>query len=329
MRVAAFDCGTNSLRLLIADVDGAHLTEVARENHIVRLGQGVDASGRLEQDAMNRAFAVVELYAQQCREAGVERARFAATSASRDAANAEEFFEGVRSRLPGTEAGVIDGQEEAELSFLGATAALTGDGADLGRTLVVDLGGGSTEFILGTAGPGRVTRESSISVDLGSVRLTERQMRDDPRSYDTIALAAAEVDSCLDRVAEVVDMSGIDTLVGVAGTVTTLTAHALRLDSYDRPRIHGAQVDVGVMLEACEDMLHRSTEQRAELPYLSPGRADVIGAGALIWSRIVRRVAAASPGLCLRVSECDILDGIALGLAQGGQPGGERASDPA
>ncbi|WP_040160023.1 Ppx/GppA phosphatase family protein [Mobilicoccus massiliensis] len=330
MRVGVVDCGTNSLRLLVADVEGARLREVSRHNEIVRLGQGVDATGRINADAMTRAFAVLDGYADVCRDAGVERMRFAATSASRDAANAAVFFEGVRARLAGVEPEVITGLEEADLSFVGATSALVGAGArpsdaggthagvetpGLGRTIVADLGGGSTEFVLGRADPAEIAAESSISVDLGSVRLTERLLHGDPPDHDTIALAAREVDARLDEAESAVPFTGVDTLVGVAGTVTTLTAHALRLDSYDRTRIDGARVDVGVMLGACDDMLYAPTSRRERMPYLHPGRIDVIGAGALIWSRIVRRLVIASPDVVLRTSESDILDGMALRLA--------------
>lgn len=313
MRAGVVDCGTNSLRLLVADVADGRLTEVGRYNEIVRLGEGVDATGRISAEAMSRAFAVLREYAGVCAEAGVERMRFAATSASRDAANAEEFFAGVRAELPGVEPEVIDGLEEADLSFLGATAALTSTSTDsLGRALVVDLGGGSTEFIAGQA-DGAV-RESSVSVDLGSVRLTERLLHGDPPGVDAIAASAAEIDARLDEAQAVVPLGDIDTLVGVAGTITTLTAHALRLDGYDRSRIHGAEMPVAVMLAACEDMLMTPVARRATLPYMHPGRVDVIGAGALIWSRIVRRVVVGSPGLTLRTSESDILDGMALRL---------------
>ena len=315
MRVGVIDCGTNSLRLLVADVGDGRLAEVSRRNEIVRLGENVDASGRISSEAMTRAFTVLEKYARECREAGVEKMRFAATSACRDAANAEEFFAGVRAALPGVMPEVIDGREEAELSFLGATSVLTAEGASLGRTLVVDLGGGSTEFIVGRVDGPDAAPEAAISVDLGSVRLTERLLHGDPPGHESIAAAAAEIDARLDEAGAVVPLSEIDTLVGVAGTVTTLTAHALHLESYDRSRIHGAQVDVGVMLSACEDMLMAPSSRRVAMPYLHPGRIDVIGAGALIWSRLVRRVIAGSPQVVLRTSESDILDGMALRLS--------------
>lgn len=315
-RVGVIDCGTNSLRLLIADRHDGRLEEVSRRNEIVRLGEGVDATGRIGAEAMTRAFTVLEKYARECREAGVGQMRFAATSASRDAANAAEFMAGVRAILPGVEPEVIAGREEADLSFLGATSVLADSRAKVGRCLVVDLGGGSTEFIAGpVCGPGTAgAPEAAVSVDLGSVRLTERLLRGDPPGTEGIASAATEVDARLDEAERSVPFGGIDTLVGVAGTVTTLTAHALRLDDYDRARIHGAQVPVGVMLAACEDMMLASSAQRADLPYLHPGRIDVIGAGALIWSRIVRRVVLRSPAVILRTSESDILDGMALRL---------------
>lgn len=318
-RAGVVDCGTNSLRLLVADVDGHGLREVTRLNEIVRLGQGVDATGRLAPEAMERAFAVLRRYAALCAEAGVERTRFAATSASRDAANAEEFVAGVRAAFPGLEPEVISGDEEADLSFAGATSALLARGEDLGRTLVVDLGGGSTEFILGHAGPGGVEAVASVSVQLGSVRLTERLLQDADESgaptVDGLMAAAQEIGRRLTQVEQCVDIRNVETLVGVAGTVTTLTAHALHLDSYDRSRIHGAHVELQDMLDACEDMYRSSREHRASMPFLHPGRADVIAAGAFIWSEIVRRVLRQSPELTLRTSESDILDGMAMRLA--------------
>lgn len=341
MRVGVVDCGTNSLRLLVADVEGARLREVTRLNEIVRLGEGVDAAGRLAPAAMDRAFAVLRRYAAICREAGVERTRFAATSASRDAANADEFVAGVTAAFPGLDPEVVTGEEEADLSFVGATSALREHGEDLGRTLVVDLGGGSTEFILGRATAQAAEAEASVSVKLGSVRLTERLLhpgggfaslgaaddngaagRDDaPRVHDdgvptarAVGAATREITARLEEVEAVVPFADVDTVVGVAGTVTTLTAHALHLESYDRSRIHGAHVDPASMLEACDDMLASSRERRAAMPFLHPGRVDVIAAGALIWTEILRRVQARSPGLSLRTSESDILDGMALRL---------------
>ncbi|MDO5627486.1 MAG: exopolyphosphatase [Mobilicoccus sp.] len=314
MSVAAIDCGTNSLRLLVADVESGAVEEIVRRNEIVRLGEGVDASGRLDSAAMQRAFAVVEDYARVCREHDVTAIRFGATSATRDAANAEEFFAGVRAALPGVEPEIIDGRLEAELSFVGAARALAGTDGDLGATLVIDLGGGSTEFVAGRVSAGEPEVGAAVSVDLGSVRLTERLLHGDPPGHDAIAAAAAEIDARLDEAEAVVALREVDTLIGVAGTVTTLTAHALKLDSYDRSRIHGAAPSVGQTLAACEDMLMLPLARRAELPYLHPGRVDVIGAGALIWSRIVRRLIATSPGLSLRTSESDILDGLALSL---------------
>ncbi|GAB48632.1 Ppx/GppA phosphatase family protein [Mobilicoccus pelagius] len=316
-RVGVVDCGTNSLRLLVADVEDGVLHEVSRHNEIVRLGEGVDASGRLAPAAMERAYAVLRHYAETCAEVGVERTRLAATSASRDAANADEFFAGVRVAFPGLQPEVVSGAEEADLSFVGATSALLARGEELGSTLVVDLGGGSTEFIRGHADPLRA--EAAISVPLGSVRLTERLLRDtDERGAPTtgaIGAAAREIARHLDEVETVVPLRDVDTLVGVAGTVTALTALALRLDSYDRSRIHGAHVELQDMLDACERMYRSTREERASMPFLHPKRADVIAAGALVWSEIVRRTLFVSPRLSLRTSESDILDGMALRLA--------------
>ncbi|WP_168582189.1 Ppx/GppA phosphatase family protein [Gephyromycinifex aptenodytis] len=308
-RVAVLDCGTNSLRLLVADIQDT-LQEVTRQTQIVRLGAGVDANGCIDDEARSRAAAVCREYAGVCEELKVERVRFVATSAARDAANMDEVGAQLSACFPGREVPVevIGGKEEAELSFLGATAGL----AEQGRPapyLVVDHGGGSTEFVRGDQGV-----EQSISVDLGSVRLFERHLHSDPPTAEQIAAAAREIDEHLDAAQEQVRFDGVGTLLGLAGTVTTLTAHALKLDSYDRNRVHGANVPLGVMLAGCDHLLTLSTKERAELPYMHPGRADVIAAGALTWSRIVRRVVARSPQFVQLTSESDLLDGAAWRL---------------
>lgn len=305
-RVAAFDCGTNSLRLLVADVDGGRLTDVVRRMEVVRLGQGVDRTGRISDEAMERTLRVAWAYGAECERLGVERSRFVATSASRDAANADEFVAGVREAL-GLEPEVVVGTEEAALSFVGATTGVVGGGT----TCVVDLGGGSTELVVG---------ESSVraahSMDVGCVRLTERHLQGDPPSQAEIDAAAADVERALDHAVRDVPLGDVRTLVGVAGSVTTVTAHALGLDRYDPAAIHGARLPVDRVLEACDDLLHLPREARAALAFMHPGRVDVIGAGALVWARVVRRVAAASGVREVVASEHDILDGIALGLAR-------------
>lgn len=308
-RVAVLDCGTNSLRLLVADV-GDSLHEVARRTQIVRMGAGVDVSGRIEDEARERAVAVCRDYAGLCDELDVERMRFVATSAARDAANMAE----VAAELSACFAGravvveVIDGQEEAELAFLGATAGLHEQGRPA-PYLVVDHGGGSTEFVRGNE-----SVEQGVSVDLGSVRLFERHLHNDPPTPEHIAAAAREIDAHLDEVEKHVSFARVGTLLGLAGTVTTLTAHALQLKAYDRSQVHGAQVALGAMLWACDHLLTLTAAQRSELPYMHPGRADIIAAGALVWSRVVRRIVAQSPEVVLLTSESDLLDGAAWRL---------------
>lgn len=311
MRVAAFDCGTNSLRLLVADIDdhGA-MTELRRETRIVRLGQGVDATGEFAPEALERTFAVTREYAELAAEYSPERIRFVATSASRDVRNRDEFFAGIFAIL-GVVPDVITGDEEARLSFLGATA---GRSADEGPFLVMDLGGGSTELVLGT---GDV--EAAVSMDIGSVRLTERHMASGQPDGEQIRAAVTDIDTHLDDAAEVVDLGAARTFIGVAGTVTTLTAGILGLDSYQRERIHGARLTVSEVERQADDLVRMDRDARAALPYMHPGRVDVIAAGGLIFARTVSRVddAVRTRGgeLAITVSETDILDGIALDLA--------------
>ena len=334
-RVAAIDCGTNSIRLLVAQLDPGSgvLTDLDRRMQIVRLGQDVDRTGRLAPQALARTLAATREYAQVCADLGVRRIRFVATSATRDAGNGAEFLAGVRA-LIGVDAEVISGTEEAALSFVGATRGLgaaagvaagaAGGSEPAGRpplepVLVVDLGGGSTEVVLGTGSDGRV--EASRSVDVGSVRLTERHLAGDPPSQDELVAARAEVDRMLDQVADDVPLDRARQLVGLAGSVTTVTAHALRLPRYDSARIHGCVLPVSQVRAACEDLVTMSREQRAALPYLHPGRVDVIGAGALIWDRVLGRVSVASGITEVVTSEHDILDGIAWSLVEPvGQP---------
>ena len=316
MRVAAIDCGTNSIRLLVADPaapddpSGEPLVAHTRRNVIVRLGQGVDRTGRLDPEAIGRTLAVAREYADECRRLGAERVRFVATSASRDASNAGEFVAGVREVFAdwGVAPEVVSGDEEADLSFRGATGAVAGAGHSA-PFLVVDLGGGSTEIVRGS---GRV--EAAVSLDIGSVRLTERHLASDPPTAEQVAAAVADVSAALDRAEEVVDLTPVRTLVGLAGSITTITAHGLRLPEYDHTRIHLTSLPVATVLEAATSLLEMSRAERAVLPYLHPGRVDVIGAGALVWREVVQRVADRSGIEQVVTSERDILDGIALGL---------------
>ncbi|MFF1529885.1 exopolyphosphatase [Cellulomonas sp. NPDC058312] len=314
-RVAAIDCGTNSIRLLVADVDpdAGTLTDLDRRMEVVRLGQGVDRTGRIAPEAMARTLDATRRYAAICRELGVEAVRFVATSASRDAENRDEFVAGVREAL-GVEPEVIGGVEEAQLSFRGATGVL---GADhRAPYLVVDLGGGSTEVVLG-----ELTPEAAYSMDVGCVRITERHLRSDPPTADEVAAAEADVRAALDVAAQHVPLGRAATLVGLAGTVTTVTAHALDLPAYDPAAIDGAVLPVDAVVAACDDLLTRDRESRAALGFMHPGRVDVIGAGALVWRAVVERVraeVAAAGGELTEVvtSEHDILDGIAWSVAE-------------
>jgi exopolyphosphatase/guanosine-5'-triphosphate,3'-diphosphate pyrophosphatase len=312
-RVAAIDCGTNSIRLLVADVDAAgNLTELDRRMEVVRLGQGVDRTGELAPEALARTLAATRQYAAAIEAAGVQRVRFVATSATRDARNRDEFFDGVRAAL-GVDVEVITGAEEAQLSFRGATGAVAE--AHAGPFLVVDLGGGSTELVLGTG-----SVDASVSMDVGSVRMTERHLHSDPPSAAEIAAARADVRAHLDDAARAVPLAKTATLVGLAGSITTVTAHALGLPEYRRERVNQAELPVQAVLDSCAALVEAPRAERAAMGFLHPGRVDVIAAGALVWSEVITRVvadvAAAGGSLTSVVtSEHDILDGIALSMA--------------
>lgn len=317
MRVAGIDCGTNSIRLLVADLpDGAaaedaglsqRLTDVHREMRIVRLGQGVDATGMLAPEALERTFAAVDDYAVTIRSLGAERVRFVATSATRDARNRDEFVDGIRSRL-GVEPEVVPGSEEAALSFAGAASVLPLRAGE--PVVVVDLGGGSTEFVLGDADGVIAAR----SIDIGSVRLTERHLHSDPPTAAEVAAAEDDVDRGIEEALAEVPLARATAIIGVAGSITTITAHALSLPSYQPERIHGAELPLDQVDSACASLIGLTRAERRALPYMHPGRADVIGAGALVWRRIVNRIAELTDGRITTVitSEHDILDGIAL-----------------
>jgi exopolyphosphatase/guanosine-5'-triphosphate,3'-diphosphate pyrophosphatase len=311
MRVAGIDCGTNSIRLLIADVTSDGLVDVDRRMLVVRLGQGVDATGRLAPEALERTFAATREYAAAIEAAGVARVRFVATSASRDAENADEFRAGIR-QIVGVEPEVITGEQEAALSFAGATHGLSAaTDADLARPyLVVDVGGGSTEFVLGDVVDGRATVLASRSVDIGCVRMRERRLHSDPATAEEITAATADIEAAIDRAAEVVPILEARSLIGVAGTVTTIAAIALGLEKYDPAAIHGTVVPAPTVHDIAARMLAASRAEREAIGVMHPGRVDVIGAGALVVDRIVARL-----GLDLIASEHDILDGIAASIA--------------
>ncbi|GAA3501880.1 Ppx/GppA phosphatase family protein [Streptomyces prasinosporus] len=307
-RVAAVDCGTNSIRLLVADADPdtGELTDLDRRMTIVRLGQGVDRTGRLAPEALERTFAACREYAEIVKEHGAERLRFVATSASRDAENRDEFVRGVLDIL-GVEPEVITGDQEAEFSFTGATRELAGR-ADLHRPfLVVDIGGGSTELVVGDDHV-----RAARSVDVGCVRMTERHLvRDgvvtDPPTEAQIAAMRADIEAALDRAEETVPLREAHTLVGLAGSVTTVSAIAQDLPEYDSTAIHHSRISRD-RVRGITDWLLRSTHaERAAVPSMHPGRVDVIGAGALVLLSVMERIDAAE----VVVSEHDILDGIA------------------
>lgn len=308
--VAAIDCGTNSIRLLIARRDEAsgRLVDLERHLEMVRLGLGVDRTGRFEPVAVERTLDAARRYQALVEHHGVRREdiRFVATSATRDASNRDEFITGIREIL-GIDPEVITGQEEAELSFRGAVSTV--EGLPGGPALVVDIGGGSTELVLGTSAP-----THRISLDMGSVRLTERHLRSDPPTAAEIAAATADVDALLDEAEAAVPLGDVAALVGVAGTVTTVTAVATGIRDYRPDVTHGATLEVEDVLRLCAELLGETREERARHQVIHPGRIDVIGAGALIWSRIVERVASASGITSTRTSEHDILDGLALDL---------------
>ena len=314
-RAAAVDCGTNSVRLLVTDIDPVTGTQVDldRQMRVVRLGEGVDATGRLSDAALARTFDAVEDYARTVADLGAERVRFVATSASRDAENAAFFVAGIRERL-GVEPEVVAGAEEAELSFLGATRELAG--VVPGPFCVVDLGGGSTEVVVGDVRDGVPVVHASRSVDVGCVRLTERHLVADPPSPGQVAAARADVEAALDEVERTVDLTGVRTLVGLAGSVTTIAAETLALAAYEPDRIHGSVHTIQDMLVASERLLRATRRERAGRGFMHPGRVDVIGAGALVWQGVLERVRLRSGVTEVRVSEHDILDGIAWSLAR-------------
>ncbi|MFK4213226.1 exopolyphosphatase [Streptomyces sp. NPDC030920] len=311
-RVAAIDCGTNSIRLLVADVDPStgELVELDRRMEIVRLGQGVDRTGRLAPEALERTLAACRQYAAVIEEHGARRVRFVATSASRDAENRDEFVRGVLEIL-GVEPEVISGDQEAEFSFTGATKELAGRDHLAKPYLVVDIGGGSTEFVVGDDHV-----RAARSVDIGCVRMTERHLvRDgvvtDPPAPAQIDAIRADIDAALDLAEESVPLTGAGTLVGLAGTVTTLASIALGLDAYDSEAIHHSRISFDRVQEITGRLLGSTHAERAAIGAMHPGRVDVITSGALILLAVMKRTGARE----VVVSEHDILDGIGWSIA--------------
>ena len=303
-RVAAIDCGTNSIRLLIAEPDDSGgLRDLDRRLEIVRLGQGVDATGEFHPDALQRTFAAVDHYAEliEKAEVPVENLHFVATSASRDAKNRDSFFAGIKQRL-GVLPDVISGETEARLSFIGALSRVTPEGEPV---LVMDIGGGSTELITGGAA-GKM--RSAISLDIGSVRVTERFLKQNPVADDDLVRATEYVDDLLAESG--VDFASIGTWIGVAGTATTLAGVYLELEHYDRELVHGAVIPLPAVQELLYRLARMTVDEIRALPSMHPGRADVITGGALVEARIAARLQVKD----LIVSESDILDGIALQL---------------
>ncbi len=302
MRVAAIDCGTNSIRLLVADIHDGSFKEVDRRMEVVRLGQGVDQNKAFDPAAIERTLKVTQEYAAIIASKGVERVRFCATSATRDATNRDLFIDGVRDIL-GIEPEVIPGVEEAALSFMGATKEL--QEAD-GPFLVVDIGGGSTEFVLG-----RTRVESAKSVNIGCVRMSERHLNLQPPTADAIAAATSDIDAAIASAAQDVAITSAKTLVCVAGTATTVAAAALGLDEYDRYAIHLAYIPAAKVHEVALMFQSMTRDEIAALGYMHPGRVDVITAGSLVLSRVMHATGTAG----FIASESDILDGIAWSLS--------------
>ena len=301
-RVAAIDCGTNSIRLLIADVTNGNFKEVLRTMEIVRLGQGVDQNKAFHPDAIDRTLAAVEKFAGHIKSKGVEKVRFCATSATRDASNRELFTDGVK-KILGIEVEVIPGEEEARLSFIGATKELSQNDSPF---LVVDIGGGSTEFVFGNE-----SVDSAKSVNIGCVRMSERHLIDQPPFMAQISQAIIDIDIAIAQAAAIVPISEAKTLVAVAGTATTVAAAALKLEQYDRYLIHLSRISATSVHQVAGMFQSLDKDQIASLGYMHPGRVDVITSGALILSRIMAATGASE----FVASESDILDGIAWSLS--------------
>lgn len=309
-RVAAIDCGTNSTRLLVAD-PGAPLTVVERQMQVTRLGAGVDRTGHLDDAALKRTVAQIRAYHERAVELGAQRVRIAATSAIRDAADRHRFLDEVADAT-GVAAEVLSGDDEAATAFAGATGSVAG----APPYLVLDIGGGSTELIIGEREP-----SASVSRQLGCVRLTERWLLSDPPTPDELAdaerVAATELDAAADALGLTAATARDATLVGVAGTVTTLAALHLELETYDAARIHGTRLPASAVERLVAWLASMTSAQRADLGPMAPGREDVIVAGAVVLRAALSRLGFEE----VLVSEADILDGLALTLVDGPVPG--------
>ena len=314
-RYGAIDCGTNALRLLVADVIDGELREITREMRTVRLGEGVDSTGEFTPAALERTFAALNEYARMIDDLDVSALRIVATSASRDVRNAYEMIEGFQRRV-GVVPEVIDGLAEARLSYAGAVRGLP-DGVSDFPVLVADIGGGSTEFIRGS-GPRVDLIEASTSINIGCVRMTERCLHSDPPTDDEIRDATGIVDAELDRAFRDVSVESVRGFIGLAGSVTTVAALAHGLTTYDAQQIHGSVTTRDQVGEVTDSLLKMSRTQRAALPVMHPGRIDVIGGGALVLRQILSRL----PVSCVVASETDILDGIVYSLAAKSTPNG-------
>lgn len=301
-RVAAIDCGTNSIRLLIADIDNGNFREVSRTMEIVRLGQGVDKTKSFHPDAIDRTLAAVQLFSAEISKRGATKIRFCATSATRDATNRDLFIDGVESIL-GIKPEVIPGEEEAALSFIGATKELA---LSDGPFLVVDIGGGSTEFVFGTE-----KVESAKSVNIGCVRMSERHFTSAPPTPGSIVEAISDIDEAIAVAAKAVPITKAKTLIAVAGTATTVAAAALNLDNYDRYAIHLSRISAEKTLAVAKRFQGMERSEIEKLGYMHTGRVDVIAAGSLVLSQIMLATGAKE----FVASESDILDGMAWSIS--------------
>jgi exopolyphosphatase / guanosine-5'-triphosphate,3'-diphosphate pyrophosphatase len=305
-RLAAIDCGTNSIRLLVVEIEGNNLKELHREMIIIRLGEGVDEHKRFSDAALIRLRDACGVFQQVIKELNVSKTRFIATSASRDVSNRAEFLEIIDAELSLTP-DIISGDEEARLSFLGATGSFH---HLPGPYLVIDIGGGSTEFVIGSD-----SVESSRSVNIGCVRMSERHHFSDPPTESELGIATKDIDTAIDEALTIVDVTKAQTIIGLAGSITTVAAEALHLSSYEREKIHGSQFSLNQIESAAQSLISMTQSERAGLGFMHPGRVDVIGAGALVLWRSMVKIASIHPNMpLLTVSEHDILDGIIYDL---------------